>query len=159
MPGDSRGAATRQASESFTRDLDGNLTTLVDYDSRTTNYGYDLFSLETGETWYTSADTLTNTIGYTYNVLQQMTGGSETYADISGGGSYGVNSSLALVYNLAGNETGETQSMAGRCERRALGGLRLQRQPHQPRREHRRNEGRRSGATCRTTIRTITSRR
>ncbi len=113
VPGDSGGAGT--ASESFTRDLDGNLTTLVDYDSRTTNYGYDLFSLETGETWYTSADTLTNTIGYTYNVLQQMTGGSETYADISGGGSYGVNSSLALVYNLAGNETGETQSMAGRA--------------------------------------------
>ncbi len=97
-----------KATETFARDLDGNLTTLVDFDDRTTDYSYNLFNQEAEEQWV-SGGGVTNTIAYAYNVLDQNTAGDDTYAS----GSPYVNTSVAIAYDLAGSVSGESQGMAG----------------------------------------------
>ena len=97
--------------EYYTRDADGNLTELDDFDARKTTYTFNTLNQETGEKWYTTTTSATpyNSLAYVYDVRGDMLSGSESYA--SGDG---TNSSVALTYSGPGNVTGESQNMDGR---------------------------------------------
>ncbi len=115
----SENISSTAVTETYTRDADGNVIELDDFDGRKTTYTYNSLNQETGENWYatTTGDPYAS-LAYAYDVRGDMTGGSESYS--GGGGTYadpglGTNSGVALTYNGPGEVTGESQGLAGRA--------------------------------------------
>ena len=94
---------------SYQYNLGSQLTQLVDPDSRVTNYYYDAMGNNTQQTWQNSVGgAVTNTINYTYDSNNQLTGGNEQAA---GASYYTANDTFTL--SSTGNPTTITEQLAG----------------------------------------------
>ncbi len=101
------------ATETYTRDADGNVVALLDFDGRYDTYRFNSLGEETQEIWYArlsggSANDESNEIDYIYDLRGDTLSASETYE-----GGHGTDSSVAMTYSGPGEVTGESQQLSG----------------------------------------------